>query len=274
MMDTLDKLTANIGDMALKRRVRTIISRLGLSFEDRVLDCGCGDGLYLKTISGLVKCAIVGFDLNRDSLELAYGFIRGSHIPLVQGNICSLPFKNDSFDKIFSSEVLEHVPDDLCALRNIYKVLKVGGKLIITVPNHKYPFLWDPLNWLLERISGKHVKSGFWAGIWNMHLRLYSAEEIEAQVEKAGFKVRSVEFLTHYCLPFNHVILYAMKQLLNSGVLPEAMRNTADKFRPSEEKQSKAIKFGYRVMNMIDKLNDLFPNYKSSVSICLEAVKE
>lgn len=272
MSKQLNALTANIGDIALKRRVVRIISRLALQERDVVLDCGCGDGLYLKIIRELGNYKIIGFDLNDDSLKLAQD-ISGKSVPFVQGDITRLPFEDSCFDKIFSTEVLEHLTDDSSGLKEIYRVLKPGGKLIVTVPNHNYPFLWDPLNWVSERLSGKHIKSGLFAGIWNMHLRLYYPNEIESLVEKSGFKVEAVELLTHYCVPFNHILLYALKQVLNSGVLPQAMRNSADKFSAGKGKQSILIKSGYKFLNFINRFNDRITSGKSSVAILVDATK-
>lgn len=270
----LCELTSNIGDMALKRRVRKIITDLAIEPSDNILDCGCGDGLYLSVIKGLGKYKVFGFDLNKRSLALAQGAMNVSGIPLVQGSICSLPFKDRMFDKIFCSEVLEHVPDDGMALSEIHRVLKDNGRLAITVPNHNYPFLWDPLNWLMEAVTDRHIKSGFWAGIWNMHLRLYYPEQIEDAVKKAGFKVTSIEPLTHYCVPFNHIVLYGLKKVLDSGILPEAMRNTANKFSSNNGRQSRLIKLGYKALSLMDRLNDRLPEDKSSVAILVNAVKE
>lgn len=267
----LDELTANIGDMALKRRVQKIIRELEIKPGEKVLDSGCGDGLYLKTIRELGPYRVFGFDLNWKSLRLARGY--SSTVPLVQGNLCSLPFQNNTFDKIFSTEVIEHVPDDRLALKELYRVLKPKGTLILTVPNHNYPLLWDPLNWVMEAVSSRHVNDGFWAGIWNMHLRLYYPEEIKSIVKDAGFKVISTEPMTHYCVPFNHIVLYGLKKVLDSGVLPEHMKNTADKFSVKKEKQSGFIKFGYNVLNRLDRLNNMLPEGKSSVSVFVKAVK-
>ena len=270
---SLNALTENIGDMALKRRVLRIITELGLNASDRVLDCGCGDGLYLKTIGELGKCNITGFDLNAGSLKLAKGFIDGMDIALVQGSIGVLPFKDNSFDKVFSTEVIEHVYDDFGALREIFRVLKPSGMLIVTVPNHNYPLLWDPINWFLERFTGRHVKSGFWAGIWNMHLRLYYPEEIKSLIGKSGFDVISIEYLTHYCIPFNHIILYGLKKLLLSGILPENMSNTADKFSVKKNKQSRVIKLGYNILGLLDRFNDSVSGNRPSVAILIKAHK-
>lgn len=272
-LKNLEALTGNIGDMALKRRVVRIITELEIQPADVVLDCGCGDGLYLKTIGELERFNIIGFDLNADSLRLAQDYVNGMHIPVTQGSIHMLPFRDSCFNKVFSTEVIEHIQDDCGALKEILRILKPGGMLIITVPNHNYPFLWDPLNWILERFTGRYIKSGFWAGIWNMHLRLYYKEEIESLVKKAGFRIALVECVTHYCLPFNHILLYALKKLLTSGMLPERMSNTADKFLVKKDKQSRIIKLGYKILGLLDKLNNRNINNKSSVAILIKAFK-
>ncbi len=271
--EKLRKLTCNIGDMALKRRVERIIAELDIKATDTILDCGCGDGLYLKTIRELGEYNILGFDLNGFSLKLAQGYISEYPAPLIQGSVCELPFEDNTFDKIFSTEVIEHIPDDRRALQEIYRVLKPGGILIVTVPNHNYPFMWDPLNWVLERMFGTYIKSGLWAGIWNMHLRLYYPQEIASLIEESGFDVVRVEPVTHYCVPFNHIILYGLKALLNTGVLPEAVSNSADKFAAKERKQSRLVKFGYAALNTLDKLNDQLPAHKSSSSVLVKSVK-
>src|SRR3989338_3593108 len=270
----LESLTANIGDMALKRRVLSIVKGLDINNSDSILDCGCGDGLYLKIIKELSVAAVSGFDLNSESLRLAQGYTKDMNVPLVQGRIGDLPYKDNSFGKIFSTEVLEHVEDDLGALKEILRILKPGGRLIITVPNHNYPFFWDPVNWTLEHCLGERIKSGFWAGIWNMHLRLYYREEIESLIRQAGFKVASTEFLTHYCVPFNHIILYGFKKVLLSGVLPKGMSNTADKFSAGKDKQSGLIRLGYRLLEIIDRGNDTQDKERSSAAILVKAIKE
>lgn len=273
MLEKLDELTSNIGDMALKRRVEKIISELDVKHGEIVLDSGCGDGLYLKTLRELGAYKIFGYDLEERSLRLAQYNINRT-VPVTCGNICALPFADNTFDKIYCTEVVEHVPEDRKALSELYRVLKPKGVLIVTVPNHNYPFLWDPLNWFMESIGIGYVKSGFWAGIWNMHLRLYYPDEIKEIISSAGFEIRETAALTHYCVPFNHIILYGLKKVLDSGLLPEKMKNTADKFSVKEGKQSGIIKFGYYILNLFDKLNNGISENKSSASVFVKAVKK
>lgn len=271
----LEYLLQNVGDIALKRRVKTIVHGLEIQDQDKILDCGCGEGFYLKIISELSSCQLYGFDCDERVLNHARQELNGSCVQLDQGDIYDLPYQDEEFDKIILSEVLEHLPDDVSALLEVRRVCKPGGILLITVPNRNYPFLWDPINKTLEAFFHTHIKNGFWAGIWNMHTRLYTVNEIAQIAKEVNLEVVSLEALTHYCIPFNHLFLNGMKRLLNTGVLPKTLGNAADKFTYRENKQSllNPVTLGYAVFNFIDRLNEHIPNENSSVSIAMKAVR-
>jgi len=227
-INQLSCLLHNTGDIAFKRRVKSIVQGLEIQDQDRVLDCGCGEGFYLKIISELSRCQLCGFDCDEEVLSRARQELDSFRVQLIQGDIYKLPFHDGEFDKIIFSEVLEHLPDDVKALSEVKRVLKPGGVLFITVPNSNYPFFWDPINKILEIVFHIHIKNGFWAGIWNMHKRLYTKDEITGAIKRAGFKIVYFQSLTHYCIPFNHLFLNGMKRLLNTGILPKAISNVAD----------------------------------------------
>lgn len=269
----LEKITTNIGDMNLKRRVHTILEKLDVHNNDVVLDCGCGDGLFLVALSELSDCNLHGFELDEKEIRLAQQHLTGKQVKLILGDLLQLPYSDSSFDKIYCTEVLEHVTDDRQALKELKRVLKEGGLLIITVPNHNYPFLWDPINKILEFLFKKHIQNGFWAGIWNKHLRLYYLPEIRTIIESSSFRIKEYLALTHYCIPFNHIILYGLKQILNKGFLPKSMQHTSNKFSWKEKKQSRVIKIAYWFLNRIDRLNDNISSDKSSVNILIKAEK-
>lgn len=270
----LGRVTSNIGDMNLRRRIHTIVNELELKGDDIILDCGCGDGLFLVAISELSSCELHGLDGDERNIRLARNYLNNKAVKLVRGDITDLPYKDEYFDKIYCTEVLEHVSDDEKAVQEMRRVLRKNGTLIVTVPNHNYPFLWDPMNKILEGLTGKHIQGGFWAGIWAMHLRLYKFSEIIQLIEKSGFKIKNSLALTHYCIPFNHVILYGLKRVLLSSILPRRISNTADKFQWAEEEQSTIIRFGYWILNRFDALNDKIPINKSCVNIFIKAEKK
>ena len=94
----------------------------------------------------------------------------------VTGDALSLPFPDDSFDKIVAAEVLEHIPDDMSAMAELLRVLRPGGRLAVTVPS-----------WLPERIcwalsEDYHTAPGG-------HVRIYTRAELEAKLKATGFQV-------------------------------------------------------------------------------------
>src|SRR3989344_3027082 len=181
----LSLLLKNTCDMALKRRAKEIIEEINPSEGERILEVGCGDGNYLHLLSsmGFKRLSLIGVDIDENSLKSAKRNLKGRRIKLLKADVLGkLPFAANTFDKIIMSEVCEHLSDDVKGLTEVKRVLRKGGILVVTVPNHNYPLLWDPVNWILEHFFNTHVSSGFWAGLWNQHLRLYKPHEIKKSV--------------------------------------------------------------------------------------------
>ncbi|TSC88529.1 MAG: type 11 methyltransferase [Microgenomates group bacterium Gr01-1014_7] len=270
--DRLDDLLKSVGDMALKRRAKRIIEQLELKDGDKVLDLGCGDGYYSYLLSSFSP-KITGIDNHVAAIESAKRQVRKKNVRFIIGDAEKLPFPENSFDKIVMSEIIEHVKDDIRVLKEARRVLKPGGILVLTTPNKNYPFLWDPINWFLEHLFNFHIKSGFFAGIWNQHVRLYKPEEIGKKLEKVGFKVDSCELLTGWCLPFNHYLLNLGCKLLFYKKLSQDLLQDINKFSKSKNQKTSLASFLFWLVNTLDKLNDIFPN-SSGVSIFMKAVKK
>jgi SAM-dependent methyltransferase len=96
-----------------------------------VLDVGCGDGFFSRTVYG--RPLEAGIDL--DPKEVSRAIQRKAYQKTYQGTVNQLPFPSKSFKTIISNCVLEHVPDIDGALKEISRVLKPGGHLMITVPS-------------------------------------------------------------------------------------------------------------------------------------------
>jgi SAM-dependent methyltransferase len=96
------------------------------------LDVGCGRKPYEKTFFAGAK-KYVGMD-----------YLSDRSTPDVVGSAMDIPLGDASFDTVVSTEVLEHVPDPLKALREMYRVLKPGGYLILSTPmywpRHEVPY--------------------------------------------------------------------------------------------------------------------------------------
>jgi SAM-dependent methyltransferase len=233
----LERMLVNEADMAARRRVRVVLEYLDIRESDRVLDCGCGLGWFLKVIGELTSCSLSGTDFDVPRLDTARREM-GARAPVAASDILRLPYADATFDKIVLSEVLEHVPDDVSALAEVARVLKPGGLIAITVPNHDYPVLWDPVNWTRERLGWAPIREGFFGGLWTDHQRLYTRDSIAALVRQSGLVVEDARQFVHHCFPFAHNLVYGLgMRLVQSGLLSEADRfrydvNTGNRFAP------------------------------------------
>ncbi len=271
----LNILLQNVGDMALKRRARRIIEEINPQKGDRILEVGCGDGFYLHLITnlGVKEIKLTGIDIDQNALNAAKRNLRGKGVKLIKANLMEkLPFEGNSFNKIIMSEVCEHLPDDIKGLKEVKRVLNKGGILVATVPNHNYPFFWDPVNWILEHFFNTHIKKGFWAGIWNQHIRLYSQDEIKKVAVKAGFKVKKIEAITYWCLPFNHNLINLIARKLYSGNISPKLKVSMSKYQKNPRRPF-LINFAFFLVNSIDRLNDYLSPKNSGVGILIKASK-
>ena len=258
---TLRAVLGNEADIAYLRRVPRLMQYLDLHDGDRVLDCGCGMG-YLSMIMGELRSpVIIGVDCNADRLQWA----RREHVPaeLAQVDIASLPFPDGCFDKVLLSEVLEHLTDDAAGLRELWRVLKPGGVVAVSVPHANYPFLWDPINKTRELFGAAPMRSaGPITGQWSNHERLYLPAELRAVAERAGFEVTHLEQLTHHAVPFHHQLVYSIgKPLIERGMLPDRLAVAADRFsaRRNDAGRLNPVRLGVSALRAIDRLNNVSP---------------
>lgn len=254
----LARLLSNEADMGFKRRVKLMFEFLQIQPGDRVLDAGCGRGFFLKYVTEMTPCRLVGVDLNFEHLQIALSHTGSQGAAVARSLVGELPFPNNTFDKIIFSEVLEHLPDDVAGLTEIKRVLRPGGVLFLTVPNHNYPFWWDPLNRTLEGVFHTHIQNGTFAGIWANHVRLYYPDEIKELIIRVGLEPLELAPVVHYCFPFAHNLVYGIgKPLFEGGLLPKSMQSGVDRFQGEGGNKSllNPLRLGLAVFNGIDSLN-------------------
>lgn len=261
VVDGLDAMLRNETDLAFKRRVPIVLRYLDPQPTDRILDCGCGMGFNLRALSELYQCSLVGVERNPVTLKRTRRELEHTRVRIVRGDALRLPFPDGTFDKILMTEVLEHIPDEAGALAEIYRVLRPGGRYVLSVPHHNYPFWWDPLNKVLESTSGTHVPSNIWwlAGVWADHLRLYTPAQLHGALSRAGFVVEDTSEFTHFSLPFHHFLVYGIgKNLIQRGLLPEGLAKSADRFRGRENAGSSLNPMNgvLGLLRWIDRRND------------------
>ncbi|NWG17495.1 MAG: class I SAM-dependent methyltransferase [Chloroflexi bacterium] len=277
-LTTIEHMTRNEADMAFKKRVRTIFEWINPQDESLVLDCACGRGFYLNMFRYVSRCRLVGLELDWEIIQKARRNV--GHLPgvlLNNADIYALPYPDNTFDGVILSEILEHVERDVDGLKEVYRVLKPGGVVAITVPNANYPFWWDPINKTLETLFNRHIGRGPLAGIWANHVRLYTMEHLRASVLAAGFIIEEERAFTHYSFPFIHNLVYGLgKPLLESGALPKAMANAADRttFDQNSGSLLNPINLGLKVLNFFDRPNVMNePPGRSTVNLCIKGRK-
>ena len=119
---------------------------------DSILDIGCASGYYTKLYSKKCK-KIFGVDPNKDLIEKAK--IENPEIRFMVCGAEKLPFKDNEFNFVILSDVLEHVKDENKSLNEVYRVLKKDGKVIITAPhNGLFRFLdVDNYSWYARKFK-------------------------------------------------------------------------------------------------------------------------
>jgi 2-polyprenyl-3-methyl-5-hydroxy-6-metoxy-1,4-benzoquinol methylase len=119
----------------------------------RVLDAGCGDRPYDELLSGAAE--IVGFD------------VPGNPRADLHGRIDAIPIEDSSFDVVACLQVLEHVPDPAAAVRELRRVAKPGGRVLLTThgiyPFHPHPDdLW---RWTHQGLERLFRENGEWSSV-------------------------------------------------------------------------------------------------------------
>lgn len=141
------------------------------------LDLGCGDG---ENIAWFSKYLSSTYASDYNLLRL----IRASRVPVLKqlfmAEVTDYPTLDSSFDVIFLNHVLEHIPDDERALSEVYRILKVGGLLILGVPNEG-AFLWQ----LAYKLQPKSRAT-------SDHMHFYKAKVLVEKCSKVGFIVKEV----------------------------------------------------------------------------------
>lgn len=124
------------------RRLQMILSAAEEHVTGRVLENGCGVGMYVEKLAAQGG-EVIG--LEYDYARALDASQRAGYIVCAAGE--NLPFSDLSFDLILSHEVLEHVQDDHRAMEEMGRVLRLGGRAVIFTPNRGYPFETHGVYW-------------------------------------------------------------------------------------------------------------------------------
>jgi len=116
-----------------------LLKESGLAQDCDALDIGTSTGTNLRMLKELGFRYITGLDASPEAAR----YCQEKGLGKVElGDVCALPFADQSFDLVLATDVIEHVDNDLAALREIRRVLRQGGRALITVP--AFSCLWGP----------------------------------------------------------------------------------------------------------------------------------
>jgi SAM-dependent methyltransferase len=141
----------------------------------RILDVGCGTGANLRLLAP--HGAVFGLDLNERGLTLA----RDAGRPLLRADSARLPFPDRTFDVVTSFDMMQCIPADREAMREMARVLKPGGAAILSMA-------------ALEILHGDHSE------VWQEHRR-YNRASARALAEQAGLRVERLTFMFAVLFP-------------------------------------------------------------------------
>jgi ubiquinone/menaquinone biosynthesis C-methylase UbiE len=151
-----------------------VIDALRRGAHRRVLDIGCGTGLLTQRVAALPSTRVVGCDFSRGMLTRAAARSPGHW---VQADATRLPFDGAAFDAIVSTEAFHWFPDQAAALRELFRVVRPGGRLLVALVNTPAAAVSIAFH-LGARALGEPF---YWPTVGQMR----------AMVEAAGFRIES-----------------------------------------------------------------------------------
>ncbi len=146
--------------------------------EARVLDVGCGEGRFTGALVRAGRVA-VGIDVAREPLRRARAREQGLDVRLVPAT-GSWPLEDCDFDAVWAGEVIEHLLDTAAWLSEVRRVLRPGGALVLSTPDH------GPLTRLALGLSARRFEARF--DPRGDHIRFYTRRTLVALLDDFGFQ--------------------------------------------------------------------------------------
>jgi SAM-dependent methyltransferase len=180
------------------------------------LDAGCGDGRYLAALAAELPMRRAGVDISERILDTAR---LQTDAELRRANLESLPFADGEFDLVLCSQVVEHVVDANAAARELARVLRPGGTLVLSTDN-AHNVVTRMLN-LPRALLVRLLRLRGRRGRIESPATAYDAGAVRALLEGVGFDVERLEtFRFHLMWPFDFAPLTRVLNALDARLPP------------------------------------------------------
>jgi 2-polyprenyl-3-methyl-5-hydroxy-6-metoxy-1,4-benzoquinol methylase len=187
----------------------------------KILDIGCGNGAFLSFMKAL-NLDTYGIDISSRAIETAK---QNGH-KVIFGTIEDTVFPDDFFDIITINNVLEHLHDPVFVLKKINRMLKIGGELIICVPNFdcfgrkSFGKEWDGLAipWHIHHFTMKSLKNASKAANFLNTQEKYIYRDL-IRSSLINYSGRNKHDLRYYFLIFKGILLYTISNILFLPIL-------------------------------------------------------
>jgi 2-polyprenyl-3-methyl-5-hydroxy-6-metoxy-1,4-benzoquinol methylase len=160
---------------------------LKLKPHSLVLDAGCGCGRHLRALAKLPDFKIIGIDRNSSDLNDALTSLKNmpdalsDNYLVSRADINNLPFASASFDCVICSEVLEHISEHEKALKELVRILKPQGDLVVSVPR----YFSEKICWMIS--TAYYSEEGG-------HIRIYKKRKLQKMLTKHGIKCWKINY--------------------------------------------------------------------------------
>ena len=157
-----------------RKLLKTILCSLNLQRESLTMDIGCGVGSNLSLLKAIGLKAM-GCDRSFDNLLLAKNKF---FLPFINGDLENLPIRSSSVELVVATDVLEHLEDDIAGVRELCRILRRNGHLIVTVP--AFQSLWGT----------QDIVTG--------HKKRYSKRDISNVLKQNGFRIMRSSYFNFF----------------------------------------------------------------------------
>lgn len=176
-----------------RRLALKLLRKFQRASKPELLDLGCGTGVILGELNQ-IGTSTIGLDMSAQALDYCRQRELGN---LVKARGEYLPLKSKIVDGVVALDIFEHIDDHQSAYEEVFRVLKPGGILVLSVP--AFGFLWGPHDVALH------------------HFRRYTRKEVVERLEDAGFEVEKASYAVCFLFPIVALIRAFEKRKKNQA---------------------------------------------------------